>query len=88
MIYIEENKIHFLVHRFRGRSLPGKALNNQGGIYIGSTPGISNDGAVVRYTNLRYNILIKKVSDRIGQVNPSANLFSLFICFNYKFPEK
>jgi hypothetical protein len=52
--------------RFRGRSLPGKALNNQGGIYIGSTPGISNDGAVVRYTNLRYNILIKKVSDRIG----------------------
>jgi hypothetical protein len=78
MIYIEANKIHFLVHRFRGRCLPGKALNNQGGIYIGSTPGISYDGAVVRYTNLRYNILIKKVSDRIGQVIPPAILISLF----------
>jgi hypothetical protein len=75
MIYIVANKIHFLVHRFRGRCLPGKALNNQGGIYIGSTPGISNNGAVVRYTNLRYNIMIKKVSDRIGQVIPLAILF-------------
>ncbi len=78
LIYIEEDKIHFLVHRFRGRSLPGKALNNQGGINIGSTPGISNDGAVVRYTNLRYNIQIKKVSDRIGQVTPPAIPFSRF----------
>jgi len=75
MIYIEENKIHFLVHRFRGRSLPERALNNQGGIYIGSTPGISNDGAVVRYTNVKYNILIKKISDRIGQADPSVILF-------------
>jgi len=24
LIYIPENKIHFLVHRFRGRSLPEK----------------------------------------------------------------
>jgi len=88
MIYIEEDKIHFLVHRFRGRSLPGKALNNQGGIYIGSTPGISNDGAVVRYTNLRYNILIKKVSDRIGQANPSAILFLLFYSHQYRFHEE
>jgi len=88
MIYIEANKIHFLVHRFRGRCLPGKALNNQGGIYIGSTPGISNDGAVVRYTILRYNILIKKVSDLIGQVIPPAILFSLFKCLKSKMKSK
>ena len=53
LLYIPEDKIQFLVHRFRGRRLPEKALNNQGGINIGSTPGISNDGAVVRYTNLK-----------------------------------
>lgn len=44
LIYIPEDKIHFLVHRFRGRSLPEKALNNQGGINIGSTPGIAMTG--------------------------------------------
>jgi hypothetical protein len=44
LIYIQENKIHFLVHRFRGRSLPEKALNNQGGINIGSTPGKAMTG--------------------------------------------
>ena len=66
------------MHRFRGRCLPGKALNNQGGIYIGSTPGISNDGAVVRYTKLKYNILIKKVSDRTGQVTRQRSFFPVF----------
>jgi hypothetical protein len=44
LIYIPEDKIHFLVHRFRGRRLPEKALNNQGGINIGSTPGIAMTG--------------------------------------------
>jgi hypothetical protein len=44
LIYIEENKIHFSVHRFRGRSRPEKALNNQGGINIDSTPGIAMTG--------------------------------------------
>jgi len=43
-VYIPEDKIHFLVHRFRGRRLPEKALNNQGGINIGSTPGIAMTG--------------------------------------------
>jgi hypothetical protein len=41
IIYIPEDNTHFLVHRFRGRRLPEKALNNQGGINIGSTPGIA-----------------------------------------------
>jgi hypothetical protein len=43
-IYIPEDKIHFLVHRFRGRRLPVKALNNQGGINIGSTSGKAMTG--------------------------------------------
>jgi hypothetical protein len=53
LLYIGEDEIHFLVHRFRGRRLPEKALNNQGGINIGSTPGRAMTGRLFRYTKMR-----------------------------------